>query len=98
MKVGGWELAPMKACDLPEVVATGFNAVVKGLVGAKYIPVLYCGSQVVNGTNHMIICEQTLATAEAEKHIVKLVLNASADPSKAAAGEGFTLVSIETII
>lgn len=72
---GNWKLAEMKPCNLPQQVATGFAEAVSGLVGAAYIPVLYCGEQLVHGTNHMLICKQTLITSHPEEHLVKIILN-----------------------
>lgn len=72
---GGYELAPMNACALPEEVASGYTAVVTPLVGADYLPVLYVGRQTVAGVNYMIICKQTVAAADAPEHLVKVVLN-----------------------
>lgn len=91
ISVGSWELVDMKACNLPEDVATGFSDVTQGLVGAKYTPVLYVGKQIVQGVNHMIICEQTLATGGAPKHLVRMVLNS-------AIGGAWSIVSIEQIV
>lgn len=72
---GNWKLAEMNPCNLPEQVATGFAEAISGLVGAAYIPVLYCGEQLVHGTNHMLICKQTLITAQPQEHLVKIILN-----------------------
>ena len=54
--VGTWKIPEMEPVKLPEMAATAFADVIRGLIGATYIPVLYCGEQVVNGTNYMIIC------------------------------------------
>ena len=93
---GGWTLAPMQPCNLPQQLATGFSAVTQGMVGAKYVPLLYVGTQVVHGTNHMLICKQTLVVPGAPQHLVKMVLN------QINAGGDFTgqwsLVSIEQIL
>lgn len=89
--VGSWELTEMKACNLPEDVATGFSQVVHNLMGANYVPVLYAGQQVVHGINHMIICEQTLTVSITSKHLVKMVLND-------AFGGNWSIVSIEQIV
>ena len=62
--LGTWEIAKMKKSSLPEKVASGFSEATKNLKGAKYRPVLYCGKQIVAGTNHMIICKQTLSDRE----------------------------------
>jgi len=88
--VGAWKLANMRATDLPQKVATAFTEVTSGLLGAGYIPVLYCGEQLVHGINYMIICKQTLITNPLEEHIVTMVINCSE--------QGSTIVSIEQII
>ena len=95
VKTGGWELAGMRDCGLPEKVASGFSEVTQGMVGAKYVPVLYVGTQVVHGMNHMIICKQTLAVEGAAEHLVKMVLNQNDDGS--IAGK-WSVVSIEQIV
>lgn len=76
---GGWKLAPMEGCNLPQQVATGFSEVTKALVGATYVPVLYAGTQLVHGINHMLICKQTLAAQGAPEHLVEMVLNQNTD-------------------
>lgn len=65
--LGTWEIAKMKKSSLPEKVASGFSEATKNLKGAKYRPVLYCGKQIVAGTNHMIICKQTLSNREGHR-------------------------------
>lgn len=94
--IGGYELAAMEECSLPEQVATGFGQVMATLLGAKYLPVLYVGKQIVHGTNHMLICRQSLATLGAPEHLVKLVINQNQDDGSVA-GQ-WSLVSIEQII
>ena len=89
--VGAWTLAKMEAVDLPEKAAAAFSKVTNGMVGAKYIPVLYCGEQLVNGTNYMIICKQTLVTNPPEEHLVTIVINCSAQGS-------CSIVSINQIV
>lgn len=79
VKVGGWKLDDFRGVKLPQKVATAFNAVTDGLMGASYIPLLYCGSQVVNGTNYAVIALQTLILAEPKRRIVKMVINESTD-------------------
>ncbi len=91
MLPGGWNLAPMSPCNLPENVATGFAQLFGNMEGAAYTPVLYCGTQVVNGINHMIICRQTLVTPTKDEHLVKVIINESPNA-------GWTLVLIDQII
>ena len=93
---GGWELANMQACALPEKVASGFHEVTQGMVGAKYVPVLYVGMQVVHGINHMLICKRTLAAQGAPEHLVKMVLNQVPDESSLVGK--WSLVSVEQIV
>lgn len=88
--VGAWKLADMEAAKLPEKAATAFSEVTHELVGAEYVPVLYCGEQLVNGTNYMIICKQTLVTNPPAEHLVTMVINCSEQGSK--------IVSIDEIV
>ncbi len=94
--VGEYKLAPMQACNLPEQVASGLPQVLESLVGAKYLPVLYVGEQVVHGINHMLICRQTLSTKGTEEHLVKMVLNQDLDGGSLVGK--WTQVSIEKIV
>ena len=96
VKTGGWELAKMQAYGLPEKVASGFSEVTQGMIGAKYMPVLYVGSQVVHGMNHMIICKQTLAVQGATEHLVKMVLNQNVDDGSLVGK--WSVVTIEQIV
>ncbi len=76
---GGWtittEAKGYPVCDLPEAVASAFSQVTTGLDGVGYEPLMYLATQVVNGTNHMILCRQTLVNVECTVKIVKMVLN-----------------------
>lgn len=91
---GTWKLADINPCNLPEKVATGFSSTLVNLDGAYYIPVLYCGEQLVHGTNHMLICKQTLATAQSEEHLTKVILN---QPLPTDADQTWKLISIDAI-
>lgn len=90
---GGWRLADITACNLPQPAASGFSAVFDQMAGASYLPVLYCGEQLVNGMNYMIICKQTQVTQDPVEHLVTVVLNAS--PGDDAQ---WSIVSIDTIV
>ncbi len=59
---------------MPQKAATAFGAV-DSLIGAKYVPLVYVGKQIVKGVNHYFIAEQTLTTADGEKNIVSLCVN-----------------------
>jgi hypothetical protein len=62
--VGGWvfHTDAMKPCDLPQEVATAFSKATHGMVGVKYVPVLYVASQLVSGMNYCIVCKTTAVT------------------------------------
>ena len=75
--LGGWDISGMKPCNLPQKAASAFTCATQDLVGASYQPVLYVGSQVVNGTNYCILALQTLSTAQPKKRLVKLIINES---------------------
>lgn len=83
---GGWNITEnaknLPACDLPEKVASTFTKVTKGLIGAKYEPLLYLATQIVDGENHMILCRETLSTFPQAIKISTLILHipATGDP------------------
>ena len=77
--LGGWNIDEMKSVNLPQKAQSAFTAVTGGLVGAEYMPVLYVGSQLVNGTNYCILAVQTIITGTPEKRLVKMIVNVSAN-------------------
>ena len=77
--VGGWNIDEMKSVNLPQKAQSAFTAVTGGLVGAEYLPVLYVGSQIVNGTNYCILAVQTIITGNPEKRLVKMIINVSSN-------------------
>lgn len=74
-KLGGWNYDELKGCNLPQKAASAFTDVTENLVGANYEPVLYVGSQPVNGTNYCVLALQTSVTATPEKRLMKLIIN-----------------------
>ena len=81
-KLGGYKLANHSATQLPQDLATATSYLFDGdgkILGATYKPIWYIGSQLVNGTNHLLICEQTKSTKDAVKRIVAVVINISTD-------------------
>ena len=92
---GAWEIFEnIPACNLPQDVATGFAEAANGMMGASYIPLVYCAKQVVAGTNHMIICKQSLSTNPPKQGIVKMVLHQALPTDDGR----FSLISIENIL
>ena len=64
--VGGWtidELA-VSGAQLPDEVKEAFEKAMTEYVGMDFKPIAYLGSQVVSGSNYMILCEGTMVTAE----------------------------------
>ncbi len=75
MTLGGWNYDEVKGVTLPQKAESAFTEVTRGLVGANYEPVLYAGSQVVNGVNYCIIALQTSVTAHPEQRLMKMIIN-----------------------
>lgn len=90
---GSFQMLPSyKPINLPQKLATAFQNITDGLVGASYTPVFYAGTQIANGTNHMLFCVQNMVTARPESHLVKMIINEKNNGAEA------SIVSIETII
>ena len=87
--VGAWNIGVV-VNSMPEKVATAFTEITGTLKGAQYTPIAYLGSQVVNGINHAILCEQVLTTGRDDKNVVMMIINEKP--------EGFTLVSIDRVV
>ena len=79
--LGGWNLEEVKGCNLPQKVATDFTAVTSEMVGADYEPIAYLGSQQANGINYRILALMRTVTPNAEKRIVKMIINEAPDGS-----------------
>ena len=72
--VGNWNMnEAMEVCTMPEEVQAVFDK--WHILGVKYEPVLYAGSQVVKGINYMFICKTTLITPEATEGLAHVILN-----------------------
>ncbi len=61
-KSGGWELYDNEANVLPDTVQEAFDKAVEKFTGSELKPVAYVASQVVAGTNYMILCEAATTT------------------------------------
>ena len=91
---GSWKLADLQPCDLPQKAASAFTAAFETLIGANYEPLLYCGKQVVNGTNYAIICKQSIpAPGTPIERIALVVVHESAGLEKT-----YSIVNIQTIL
>lgn len=62
--------------SMPQKAASAWGAVEK-LIGAKYVPLLYLGSQIVKGVNYYFVAEQTIMNQNQDRNIVILCVNES---------------------
>lgn len=88
---GAWNVG-INVGAMPQKVATAVGKMSESLMGAEYEPICYLGSQVVNGTNHAVLCEQTIITGRDTKNIVVVVFNEKPNEME------LTLVRIDTIV
>lgn len=63
---GGWEIYDNEANVLPEDVQASFDKALETFTGSELKPVAYVASQVVAGTNYMILCEASTTTQQPE--------------------------------
>ena len=70
---GGWDLFDNEANALPEDVQTAFDKAAETFTGSELKPVAYVASQVVAGTNYMILCEAA-PTTERPKTSYQMVI------------------------
>ena len=72
-KCGGW-IFQISLDAMPEKVASAIIELNEILIGAKYRPIAYLGSQVVAGTNHCFLAQATLVYPGAEPTYVLIYL------------------------
>ncbi len=75
---------------MPQKAASAWATFDGSMVGADYKPIAYVGSQLVKGTNYVFLAEQTLITANTERHIVAVTVNEF--------NGNYSVVNIERII
>lgn len=90
--IGKWNVN-IDTNAVPQNVATAIGKLCD-LVGAKYSPIAYLGSQIVNGVNHAVLAEQELVLAKPQKNIVVIIFN---EVPGAELGE-LKVVSIKTLV
>ena len=63
--VGGWDVVePSNAALLPEEAGTAFAKAADAWVGVSLNPIATLGTQLVSGTNYLVLCSGTTVTAE----------------------------------
>ena len=60
---------------MPQEAASAWSAFDGTMTGAGYKPIAYIGKQLVKGVNYVFLAEQTLITANPERHIVVVTIN-----------------------
>ena len=86
--LGSWKVN-VSVNSMPEKIATAVGDL-SNMMGAEYSPIAYLGSQLVNGTNHAVLAEQTLVLGKDVKNIVVLIFHETT--------EGVTLANIERVV
>ena len=92
MDFGSWNVDIHIGSNMPQKIATAMSELEGTLVGAEYTPIAYLGSQVVNGTNHAVLAEQTIVTGRDTHNVVVMIFNEKPNDTVA------TLVSIERVV
>lgn len=89
--LGSWNVDVVTGA-MPEKVATACGKLNEQLIGAEYAPIAYVGSQVVNGTNHAVLMEQTILSGKDVKNVVLVIFNEKPNDID------LTLVNIERVV
>ncbi|MGL5752169.1 MAG: hypothetical protein ACRCXT_16670 [Paraclostridium sp.] len=73
--IGGWNICFKCPHDLSPALNTCLNTALTSLTGAGYELILYVGSQLVSGTNYLVICKETTLTNPPSERLVAVVIN-----------------------
>lgn len=92
-KLGGYNIVNQSVKNLPQDLASATSKVFGNntKLGATYEAIWYVGSQIVNGTNYLLICKQTRTTKDQDSKIVGVVVNI---PAGSVGGGGAKIVEI----
>ena len=80
--VGGWTIDTDAKGTLPDDVKEAFDAAIEGLTGVKLEPVTLLGTQIVAGSNYLILCKATPITPNGEVKWVLAKLYAGVDGTR----------------
>ncbi len=86
--LGSWTIN-VSVGSMPEKIATAVGEL-DNMIGAEYTPIAYLGSQLVHGTNHAVLAEQTIVCGKDVKNVVLLIFHETK--------EGVTLSNIERVV
>ena len=77
--IGEWENLPHAAVPLPADAQAAFDKALKGLVGAKYVPVALLSTQVDAGMNYCVLCQITVVVPGAAPTWALVYIHAGQD-------------------
>ena len=72
LMTGGWTSSASP--EITEDLQTLFDQGLEGLIGVKYTPVAYLGSQVVAGVNHCFLAQATAVVPDAQPYYALVYL------------------------
>ncbi|MBO4359731.1 MAG: hypothetical protein J5822_02515 [Eubacteriaceae bacterium] len=72
--LGGWTVSDFEGVTLPEAAQNAYDKALEGYTGMGYVPYALLGTQVVSGTNYMILAKGTTVTAEPVSALYVLVI------------------------
>lgn len=72
--LGGWTLTEFEGVTLPDEAQAAYDKALEGYTGMGYVPYALLGTQVVSGTNYMILAKGTTVTAEPVSALYVLVI------------------------
>jgi hypothetical protein len=89
----GWYVQGPNEVAVPDGIRKGFEHALRGLIGAKYEPLLWAATQVVAGTNHAVVAKVTGVYPDAEAQLAIVYLFESLPVN----GGEFKLVSVKVL-
>ena len=76
--LGGWSIDPTQIKDLPEETVDAIATGVYNWIGAEILPVVYLGSKVTNGVNHIFVATVTPVVPNAKASVKLIMTNTKA--------------------
>lgn len=86
---GAVQFEDFQPCRLPQKAASAWSKVGE-LIGCKYTPLLFVGTQITRGTNYVFIAEKETISAKPFKNLVTVVINEI--------NSEYEIVDIETLL
>ena len=86
---GSIQYEEFQACKLPQKAASAWSNVDE-LIGCKYTPLVFVGTQITHGTNYIFIAAKETICAKPFKNLVSVVINEI--------GGVYQIIDIETLL